>query len=273
MELVEIRLCFKPNRFNGSDLLKLLEIENFLGFSPPRFSSGSLNNNNYRISYDSKNLDRLKNVKNRLKITVETDSDFGAQFHLFDAGKSFGGQILYWIVPFEIFQNLNYEFLLEDPSFVCGYCFDHDYVNSESTTDIGTNKMYSEDIKNLKMIKDEFGRDVIDISNNPGRAVLLPNIWLQTAWRMYFGKVFYEFVTKERLLEFSKANNIQELTNDVLFIELFEHVFESNSPKNKSIQKKFREWVDMDGLEKSKIEGFKSIAEKTEVVFLVPFAF
>ena len=95
MELVEIRLCFKPNRFNGSDLLKLLEIENFLGFSPTRFSSGSLNNNNYRISYDSKNLDRLKNVKNRLKITVETDSDFGAQFHLFDAGKSFGGQILY----------------------------------------------------------------------------------------------------------------------------------------------------------------------------------
>lgn len=100
-----------------------------------------------------------------------------------------------------------------------------------------------------KLIKNHIGLlEDIDISNNPGRATLVSNMWLTSSWRMWFGPRFYEEVDKEHLKKFSQAHLIQELKDDVLFMELYENPMEADLPENRKIQQAFRDHIKMEDL-------------------------
>jgi len=265
MRLVEIRLCFTSNRFDGKSAIELLGRENLLGFSPTRLSINGLEESIHRAKYVD-NLKEIENIGKGLNIELETDEEFGPQFRIIKAGRSEAGQVLAWILPYDSFLSIDFEFLLIDPAFVCGFCFDHDFVFWEDTLDIGTYKFFKKPYEHLPKVRDELDRLVIDISKNPGRSVLLPNIWLQSAWRMYFGIKFFELVPKERIMGFKGAEKNKILGNGVIFIELFEDVFESDKDENKTRLQAFRDWIDMDGLEEKIGTAYKEKVKDSSTV-------
>lgn len=97
-------------------------------------------------------------------------------------------------------------------------------------------------------IIDKYGQRKIDISNNPGRSSLVNSTWVMPAFKMWFGPSFYKIISKDKILSFKEAFLVKELSEEVIFIQLFEKIEESGSPKNREIQKKIRDWLGFDQL-------------------------
>lgn len=91
---------------------------------------------------------------------------------------------------------------------------------------------------------------MIDTSSNVvGRISLVSNMFLGASWRMYIGKKFCSYISKNRILAFKGASVVQEIHPDVIFIELYENVEESSSLKSRGAQRHLRDWLQMDALE------------------------
>ncbi|TSE04798.1 hypothetical protein [Aquimarina algiphila] len=96
--------------------------------------------------------------------------------------------------------------------------------------------------------EDSRGIEYVDISNNPGRDKLVSNMWLTSTWRMWFGKKFYKEVDKTHLKNFKQADQIEELDNNILFIQLYDDPFKPELAENRNKQQAFRDHIKMEEL-------------------------
>lgn len=134
--------------------------------------------------------------------------------------------------------------------FRAAYAGDREDVFWQSQHSINTFELHGRPHESLAKIRDpDTGQARIDISRNPGRRSLFPGMWLQAAWRMWFGGEAFRYLPKARLLDFAEAVEVRELENGVVFIQLFDDPFEASSAANRERQAAFREWVGMDELE------------------------
>jgi hypothetical protein len=85
----------------------------------------------------------------------------------------------------------------------------------------------------------------IDTSKNPARRHQIPDMWLQAAWRMWFGEESFTHIPKEKLLSFGDAREITTLACGTVFIELFEDPLAFDEPENRRRQQAFLDHVDM----------------------------
>lgn len=119
--------------------------------------------------------------------------------------------------------------------FISGYLFDEECVAVQSTVS-----------ENILMIR-EFPTDILetirstpsrqgvhalefDTRFNPGRKIMLGPTWLTAAWKMWFGRPFFELVSKERIMQFPYAAEIKELSEGCVFVKLFDKIEESYTP-------------------------------------------
>ena len=79
---------------------------------------------------------------------------------------------------------------------------------------------------------------------------MVRHMWLMSCWKMWFGNNFYPVVKKERIQSFSRASSIEELDNNVISVELYADPFGAMNPDNRAKQNEFRQWINMDQLEK-----------------------
>jgi hypothetical protein len=107
-----------------------------------------------------------------------------------------------------------------------------------------------------KVFKTEWGYKGLPIDGNPGRYRQVCNMFLRSCYRMWFGPNSYELVSKEKLETFEGGTVNKLVFDDIRFIELYEDPHSSYTKENRAIQKKFNEWIDIEGIYKYCFENF-----------------
>lgn len=72
---------------------------------------------------------------------------------------------------------------------------------------------------------------------------------------MYFGPQFYNFILKEYILNFNDAFSIEELSNDIIKMQLYERLEDANDLLSQERQRSFRQYFKMvDHIDQNKID-------------------
>ena len=128
-------------------------------------------------------------------------------------------------------------------AYLCSYY----YYFTQTTEEVSHYEVFKIDIpSNFKIIKDELNWDVIDTSQNPGRFDLIPDMWLSSCGKMWFGKAFFETknIDVNEFVSFDNAKKIKILNNGIVYIELFSNPFEAYEEINMNKQQKFRDFIE-----------------------------
>jgi signal recognition particle subunit SEC65 len=135
--------------------------------------------------------------------------------------------------------------------FSCAYVYDAEYKRQQSEK-VETRNWVSGILPSLfewlRLKKESFTKKIADISGYPGRDHMISSTELMACWKMWFGEEFYSLVPKERLLSFKGAFKIEQLANDIIFVQLFENVEDSPTKKAQQVQREWRKWLNFDDL-------------------------
>ncbi len=99
------------------------------------------------------------------------------------------------------------------------------------------------------------GMELIDTRDHPGRLDLIPSMWVGATWKMYFGKHSFEVFPKLKLLSFEGVYMIEQVSEDVVFIQLYEKIEDSGTRTNRQIQDCFREQFNLNEIVSSLGDG------------------
>lgn len=100
------------------------------------------------------------------------------------------------------------------------------------------------DLTTEQVIQDEQGRHVVDISEHWGRASIGPGMWFWAAATMWFGRLAFDVIDRERLVQFEGA---AELADGIVRVDLFDPDWPIQTIRER--QRRFREQLDYDRLE------------------------
>lgn len=130
------------------------------------------------------------------------------------------------------------------PGFNAGYISDAEDLNWQSETLVSNYELFGKSHEGLpKIWDDDFEEERIDTLQNPGARHPIPRMWLQAAWRMWFGPGAFEFIPKERPQAFEDAHRIERLDDQALFIQLFSDPDDFDSGASRAKQASFNDWV------------------------------
>ena len=159
-------------------------------------------------------------------------------------------QLISWNYPAE--RNLSEDLsrlLIPLVGFNAMHCHDRTDLTWQSETMAQNYKIFKRPWEHLPTYTDpDTSHQRVDISGNPGRKLELPGMRIVAAWRMWYGRGAFPFLPRERLLSFPDAHRIEELENDVVFIELYEDPLDYENPENRRRQQAFRDWMGLDEL-------------------------
>lgn len=250
---VGLKLSFIKDTIDGNFYMAILN--NYVRFQPYSF----------RKNHTTKAWDEKKHKK--LIASLSQEDSFGVMsntndlFSSTDTGTKNPHRSIDMIQDREMFfpSNEEVESIVNHEGFIAAYLYDEDYevVQNTAYSDNYSHRNYPAHILNsLKGVPyhiNEFGEKQYDIKNNPGKMDLIGYCWLMAAYKMWFGKPFFELVPKEILLSFTDAYEIKELNDGKVFVQLFEKIEESASPVNMEKQRKWRKWLNFEKL----IETYK----------------
>jgi hypothetical protein len=99
-----------------------------------------------------------------------------------------------------------------------------------------------------KIWDDDLNELTIDISRNPGRRDLISKMWLQAAWRMWYGEEAQKLIPRELLLSFPDAARKSTLPCGTVFLQLFDDPLAGDDPENRRRQQAFRDHMGFDAV-------------------------
>ncbi len=144
---------------------------------------------------------------------------------------------------------------------VIGYIVSSAENSLQNLTDIDWFKRIGGDLKDVKIKKSPSNSEemIIDKEYNSGHHHFEKGVHFGVWWKMWFGKEYYQYIPKEKLMSFGEALEIRELENDILAITLYEDVWDYPNPKIKELQWRFRNYVGMDEVAHRLIEERKNM--------------
>lgn len=98
-----------------------------------------------------------------------------------------------------------------------------------------------------RIVKDEYGNDVVDVSEHWGRGSIGPGMWFWAAARMWFGRPAFDVIDRDRLVQ---LDGVTELGDGIVRIDLFDPDWPIDKIRDR--QRRFREQLDYDRLEVSR---------------------
>jgi len=106
------------------------------------------------------------------------------------------------------------------------------------------NKAYNE----RQLIPSPYFSDdkIIDIEQNPGHYHIVNNIWFGSAWAMWFGKEYYNYIPLKRIESFNMAYENIPLKGSARRVLLYKDVLSYEDNDNRYIQQKFKNVTGMD---------------------------
>lgn len=148
--------------------------------------------------------------------------------------------------------------LIDYPEFLAAFIYNNDYESVQSGDfQMTHNSDYDFSAEILNSIKNTPYKISIFSDNkeydtrfNPGCRLITIDFEIIVAQEMWFGKHFFEYVPKQRLLSFAYASEVTEVKTDVVYIKLYDDIQTPYTPDAMFRQWKFREWLNFDELEK-----------------------
>jgi hypothetical protein len=148
--------------------------------------------------------------------------------------------------------------LVDSPDFLAAFVYNNDYESVQSgdfqmthNSDFDFSAEILNSIKNTPYKISIFSDNKeYDTRFNPGCRLMTINFKIIVAQEMWFGKHFFEYVPKQRLLSFAYASEVTEVKTDVVYIKLYDDIQTPYTPDAMFRQWKFREWLNFDELEK-----------------------
>jgi hypothetical protein len=153
-----------------------------------------------------------------------------------------------WIGDKTIMESRTFLQLLSFPGFVVGYALSEEDDFLQNQEDPALYESRKNLLLKVKLKNDEFGRKVVDISNNPGRKRIVRNMILRSCWRMWFGDAYFELIPKDKLVSFKDARISRQLNSNIYFVELYDNPFEAGLAKNRLLQRNFFEHIDIESV-------------------------
>jgi hypothetical protein len=103
-------------------------------------------------------------------------------------------------------------------------------------------------VKGLRYQKDHYGKKIVDTSDRPRLTYTLPNskgaIYTSSA-HYWFGDIFFEIIPKQHILKFDQARRVAELPNGIVYVNLFEDIFDAHLPGNQARQIAFKDYLEL----------------------------
>ncbi|MES2774248.1 MAG: hypothetical protein V4722_08695 [Bacteroidota bacterium] len=140
---------------------------------------------------------------------------------------------------------------LNTEHFLVAYNYHKDFVYSQGEENIDNLTFFGVDFTKYNVIsKDDYPYKKVDISKNPGRLKWNDklNIDVGACWKMWFSRELRLKFTGKPMEKFPEAYKIEMLHNDILFVQLYERVEDSETMTALDKMHKFRDWVAMDKL-------------------------
>lgn len=244
---IALELIFEQNSLNGENFINLFT--QFIKFNPRSFTK----------KYATKAWDENKHIKIIASADKSDTLIVGGYDHDIFLTTDIISKKPYRIVQIiqdkDLFlpKDEEVEQNIERNGFIAAYLYNSDYVDVQSTASenmLGA-KNYSteilETIKNTPWKQGVHCRE-FDTRFNPGRRIMIPGTSMIAAWKMWFGKPFFEIVPKEKLLTFQYAPEVKELNSGKIFIKLFDAIEKSHTIESRFNQWKWQEWTDYDSL-------------------------
>ena len=142
--------------------------------------------------------------------------------------------------------------------------------NLQNTQEIDMYKLMRGDSRHVKLIRNSHNEEIIDLEANPGHEHVGNGIWFGSCYKMWFGKEYYHYISKDKLKNFKNCHENVELENDVIRITLYQDIWAYNESQNRMIQWDFRNTVEMDkvahSLEKSLKEKAVDADPEIEII-------
>lgn len=100
-----------------------------------------------------------------------------------------------------------------------------------------------------KYFNQAFRREFIDVSQNPGREIMLPGFKFVAGSTIWFGKEAIDLLGKDKILRYPGAMDVKEKGNRLIEMRLFEDPAASGSKENQRRQRDIIQYFELDKLE------------------------
>jgi hypothetical protein len=94
--------------------------------------------------------------------------------------------------------------------------------------------------------------EMIDVSGNPGREILLPGIKFVPAYKIWFGAEATTLLGKEKIMNFPDAVSVKMYNHHVIEMQLFDQLEQSDSAESRHRQWSVQKYFELDKLEIAK---------------------
>jgi len=237
--MISTFLCFLKGSVRTSVFADLIE-DHDLGFEPEKLRTDQFGRAG-GVKFSAKNVDRLRSAKDWGSAAVE-----GPDGSIRLAGSGQIGQLIIWDTQTRPPVGL-IEAVVGMPGFSAALVGDKEDGFWQSADQINTYEVSHRAWEHLPTVWDDvFERDKIDVSNNPGRRVPTPLMWLWAASEMWFGPGAFRILDRDRLVE-APALEVGVRADGVVFVKLFD--LDDDIASIRSAQEKFRDWMGYDGIE------------------------
>ncbi len=118
----------------------------------------------------------------------------------------------------------------------------------QNNEDIDYYKIYGGDLTKVKYKEDPRfkGEKIIDIEPNPGHSHIGHGIWFGSAWLMWFGQGYFNYIPKQVILAQTYVYSNKAISDDVVEVQLYEKIEDYAKIKNREIQQRFRDELAID---------------------------
>lgn len=246
---IGLKLVFKRGAIDGKSYLRLYD--QFIRFVPYSFTK----------RYKSYPWDEAKHRKSIERTDAHTtliisNLNYETLFMSETGGVSVPCQVVDIVEDESYFfpSNSDLHNLVSHPQLVNAYVYHSEYeiIQSEKYSTNFNHREFTSDLweslKHTPWKSDGTGGIEYDVRYNPGRSGVISGAWLMAAWKMWFGKPFFELVPKDRILSFPEAIEIKDLDEGGVYVHLFQRIEESASIENMKMQQKWRDWLRYDDL-------------------------
>jgi hypothetical protein len=242
--LLEITFCFEPETLAGDDIASIFERTHF--FEPSKVRTDTFCD--LGCKFQPEHLRRL--AKDPKLHVVKLETEAGMEGPFLYATQLRGMQCLYMQFSGEqVFPLILLSELACRKGFRAGYSHIGDDTLWQGETQIDAYVRLNRPHDRLpKIWHDDLNEWAIDISGNPARRQLTSKMWLQAAWRMWFGEEAQQLIPKELLLSFPDASQKSTLPCGTVFIELFDNPLAYDDPENRRRQQAFRNHAEIDAI-------------------------
>ena len=263
-------LSFRLKSINSEQIKEFLEI--FKYFETEKMKTKQLTNGKYLKYSKNKLYDNIEKeifVEERGEITVKNESN-----RITILRERRNKNILFFTITLteEIYELNKKEILNKVDSFMAKY-------NGISACAYSLKDMFWQENEDLDYYKEEgksieglhtkagsrYNEIIVDIEYNPGHSHSETGIWFGSCWKMWFGKEYFKYIPKEKLLKFKDCYENIEIENEVIRITLHENIWDYEEQENIEKRWKYRKEMEIDNIAHKLRDEYKEDENDPEI--------